>query len=173
MNAVDLVVQVRTKSKHTHTHTYLTPKTSWNHDCQPCWLLYCLKSIYSFVKGQSSADTLNLGTINALSDCFISGAVTVCTDIDNPEISQVLLFHPDGDQHTNFISKWAELTLLHSLDLLLEVSVFVPHGSRFANETELSVISQLMQIRWQEGCWKGKMTSSVLQGHCPDRQPHI
>lgn len=41
--------------------------------------------------------------------------------------------------------------MLHFLDLQLEVLVFVPYGSRFANETVLRVISQLMQIKCQEG----------------------
>lgn len=108
-----------------------------------------------------------------LSDCVISGGVTVFTEADIPIISQVLLFHPRGDQRIISVSKWEELTLLHFPDLLLEASVSIPYVSRFANETELSVIPQLMQIRCREGYWKGKMVSSVLQGHCSDWQPHI
>lgn len=108
----------------------------------------------------------------SLSDRVISGSVAVFTGADIPIISQLLLFYPGGDQHIISVSKWEELTLLHFLDLLLEASVSVPYVSRFANETEPSVISQLMQIRCQEGYWKGKMVSSVLQGHCSDWQPY-
>lgn len=102
----------------------------------------------------------------SLLDCVISEGVTVFNEVGIPIILQVFVFHPGGDQHITSVSKWEELTLLPFLDLLLEASVSVAYVSRFANETELSVISQLMQIRCQEGYWKGKMVSSVLQGHC-------
>lgn len=84
-------------------------------DCSFAWWEF-----HSFIKEQSSEDTLDFGTVNPLSDCLISGTITIFTFVDIPIISQALLFHPGGDQHIISVSKWEELTLLHFLDLLLE-----------------------------------------------------
>lgn len=70
-----------------------------------------------------SSGFLQTPSIWKQSFCFltvISGGVIVFTEADIPIISQVLLFHPRGDQHIISVSKWEELTLLHFLDLLLE-----------------------------------------------------
>lgn len=71
--------------------------------------------------------------------------------------------------HLSLLGTGVNLVILSAFagkDLILSI----PYVSRFANETELSLISQLMQIRCLGGYWKGKILSSVLQGHLSDWQ---